>query len=102
MATGAAEGLLIQAILVEITNSKAKVVILTDSQSAKAAAGRAGLGRMKHMEIKYLYWPQLVETGRVQLKRVWTRDNVADLLTKFVDAQTLTVLVKKFDFNMDW
>ena len=81
MVTGCAEGLGLQA-LAEDLGWKVTVRIWTDSSAAKAVAKRRGLGKLRHVELKWLWVQDMVKEGRVQLKTVRGEENVADHLTK--------------------
>ena len=53
-------------------------------------AERTGLPtRAKRIEIRYLYVQQLIRSGRIKLIKIGTKVNIADLLTKFVDGETI-------------
>ena len=56
--------------------------IWTDSSAAKAVAKRRGLGKLRHVELKWLWVQDMVKEGRVQLQTVRGEENVADHLTK--------------------
>ena len=53
-----------------------------DSQSAKAWASKRGLGRMKHVMLKYMYVQDVVEKKLTNLAYISTKHNKADLMTK--------------------
>ena len=53
-----------------------------DSQSAKAWASKRGLGRMKHVMLKYMYVQDVVEKKLTNLAYIRTKQNKADLMTK--------------------
>ena len=55
---------------------------------AKATIGmlhRQGLGKMRHVEVGHLWIQQAVRTGRIILKKVFGTENIADLMTKYLD-----------------
>ena len=79
--TGAAEGLAVQAIASEM-GWPMKVRIHTDSSAAKAVASRRGLGKLRHIELKYLWVQELVQQQRITLKKIQGIRNPADHLTK--------------------
>ena len=79
--TGCAEGLGIQALL-EDMGWVVKVRLWTDSSTAKAVAGRRGLGKLRHVELRYLWVQEMVRSGRVLVSKVQGEENVADHLTK--------------------
>ena len=53
-----------------------------DSQSAKAWASKRGLGRMKHVMLKYMFVQIVVEMKLANLANINTKQNKADLMTK--------------------
>ena len=53
-----------------------------DSQSAKAWASKRGLGRMKHVMLKYMCVRDVVEKKLVNIAYINTKQNKADLMTK--------------------
>ena len=61
---------------------KSAVKVWTDSTTAKAVAGRRGLGKLRHVELKFLWVQEVVRNGRVDIHKVWGERNVADHLTK--------------------
>jgi hypothetical protein len=81
MVTGGGEGLGMQA-LAEDLGWEVKVRVWTDSSAAKAVANQRGLGKLRHVELKWLWMQEMVKEGRIQLKTVRKDENVADHLTK--------------------
>ena len=79
--TGAAEGIGMCS-LAEDLGWKMRIRIWTDSSGGKAAASRRGLGKLRHVELKYLWVPESVKSGKVEMKTVRGEDNIADHLTK--------------------
>ena len=53
-----------------------------DSQSANALASKQGLGRMKHVMLKYMFGQDVVEKKQTTLAYANTRSNKEDLMTK--------------------
>jgi hypothetical protein len=81
MVTGCAEGLGMQS-LAEDLGWRMDVRIWTDSSAAKAVETRRGLGKLRHVELKWLWVQDMVKEGRVKLRTVRGDENVADHLTK--------------------
>ena len=72
--------------------NKAKVTtrIHTDSTSGKSIATRIGSSKKaKHIELKHLFVQQLVQSGTLSIHKVGTLDNLADIFTKYIGAETL-------------
>ena len=74
---------------------KTEVQIWTDSSAAKAIANRRGLGKLRHVELKWLWVQDIVKEGRVKLKTVRGTENVADHLTKPKTKAEMEELLKK-------
>ena len=81
LATGIAEGMVTKHLLQELGH---EVILMNhvDSQSAKAWASKRGLGRMKHVMLKYMFVQGVVEKKLTNLVYINTKQNKADLMTK--------------------
>ena len=66
--TGAAEGLGMQSMMADL-GVTTHVRIWTDSNAAKAIASRRGLGKTRHVELRYLWLQDVTESGRVKMRR---------------------------------
>jgi len=73
--------------------------IRTDSSAAKAMNERRGLGTVRHLESRHLWLQQRVHQGLVCIGKEKGTENVADLGTKYVPADTLQKLLKKLGFK---
>ena len=89
--TGIAEGLALGNFLVEACLcTKFQLLVYTDSSAGKSIATRLGVSKKtRHIDLRFLYMQQLIKSGIVQLQKVAGTINPADLLTKYVDADTL-------------
>ena len=65
----AAEGLGLQALAKDM-GYEMKVRIWVDSTTAKAIAARLGLGRVRHLEVKYLWAQQALKRKRFEILKV--------------------------------
>jgi len=54
LVTGCAEGIGLQSVLMDL-GVKAEVKVWTDSSTARAVASRRGLGKLRHVELKFLW-----------------------------------------------
>ena len=59
-----------------------RVRLYTDSTSAQQIAERRGLGRLRHVEPRWLWLQDEFRAGRLDLARVNTLARPADLMTK--------------------
>jgi hypothetical protein len=81
LARSAAEGLGIQALMKDL-GWDARVRVWVDSSAAKSIASRIGLGKIRHMEVKFLWIQQMVKNRRIQIRKIRGDANPADNLTK--------------------
>ena len=58
------------------------VVVRTDSSSGLAVGSRRGLGRLRHVQTRYLWVQQRVQEGYIRLKKEPGDTNVTDAFTK--------------------
>ena len=59
-----------------------EVTMWTDSTAGKSVASRRGLGKMRHVELKYLWVQDIVKEGRLKVRKIEGARNIADHLTK--------------------
>ena len=81
LTTGIAEGMVTKHLLQEFGHEVA-LMNHVDSQSAKAWASRRGLGRMKHVMLKYMLVQDEVEKKLTNLAYINTKQNKTDLMTR--------------------
>ena len=81
MVRAAAEGLGMRAIMGEM-GWEAEVRVWADSSAAKSIASRIGLGKVRHMEVKFLWLQEAVKARKVEVRKVAGSANPADVLTK--------------------
>jgi hypothetical protein len=77
----AAEALGLQSILTDL-GWRATIRLWVDSSAAKAIASRAGLGRVRHMEVKFLWLQQALKDKKLFVFKVPGQANPADIMTK--------------------
>ena len=70
-----------------------KLEVLTDSTANLGMHNRIGSGRVRHLDVKWLWTQEAVQAGRFSLKEVGTHSNVSDLTTKHPDEERLKVLM---------
>ena len=68
-------------------NANAKVC--TDANAAIGIVHRQGLGKTRHVDVQYLWVQQEVYEGRLNVEKVGTQENMADLLTKALEADAI-------------
>ena len=75
------------------------VVVRTDSSSGLAVGSRRGLGRLRHVQTRYLWVQQRVQQGDLRLKKEPGDTNVGDALTKSLDEKRMTNLLMGYEFR---
>ena len=81
MVRAAAEALSMEAIMQDL-GWCAKIVIWADSSAAKSIASRIGLGKIRHMEVKFLWLQEVVKAKKLEVRRIASAQNPSDVLTK--------------------
>ena len=66
-----------------------KIVIKCDSSADRGIAASQGLGKLRHVDVRYLWLQPQVLHGRLKIESVGTKDNWSDLFTKPLDEQTV-------------
>ena len=96
MYDGATRGLGMQTVMTEMGLSpQLKMVrISTDSSVAKSFVATRGLGKMRHLEVKFLWLQEIVQMGNVRVEKVSGATNIADALTKYHGIDKLDALCR--------
>jgi len=63
--------------------------ILTDSTAAKGIAARRGLGKLRHMDMQYLWIQEKLQAKMFKLKKVHGKHNSGDAMAKFLNESTM-------------
>ena len=66
-----------------------------DSTAAKGMTNRKEHGKVKHLQTCELWLQEVVEDKRVDIQKVGTKDNPADLMTKHLDGRTAAEHLKR-------
>ena len=77
----AAEGLGIQSFMRDL-GYQSTIRIWVDSSAAKSISSRMGLGKIRHLEVKFLWVQESVKEKRFQVRKIRGDCNPADVLTK--------------------
>ena len=68
---------------------KTHIVCKIDASAAQGIALRRGLGRIKHIEVTQLWIQDKVANGEIKIKKVGTKENLSDALTKGLSSQDI-------------
>jgi hypothetical protein len=66
------------------------IKLFTDSVAAKGIVTRKGLGKLRHIEVGYLWLQDVAAEKRVQIYKVCGEDNPADLGTKHLSGEVIS------------
>ena len=94
VAKGACEGVGIVGLIEDMSGTRAKIDIATDSSAAKGIATRRGVGKVKHLETRTLWVQDQVERGRLRVRKIDGEHNQADVLTKYLSGGRLSRLLE--------
>ena len=68
-----------------------RIAVKSDASAAIGIANRIGVGKVRHIEVNQLWLQEMVSGGRIRIDKVWSEENLADALTKGVDAQAIAM-----------
>ena len=104
ISTGAQEALYVRNFIMEALHTKrVNVRIHTDSSAGKSMATRQGVSkRARNIVLKFIFIQDLTHGGVVSLHKIPTKDNPADILTKYVTAEVLRWLIYSTGINTRW
>ena len=83
---GSAVGLGLQSLLRD-WGLDLKLEVLSDSSAARGFSNRQGLGKMRHVQTRYLWVQERVKEGHLKVLPVRGKNNPADVLTKAVSGR---------------
>ena len=69
--------------------------ISSDSSAAKGTAGRLGLGKLRHVDTRYLWLQERVYCGHLSIMKIPGTANPSDVLTKVVPGIKLTAVMER-------
>lgn len=80
-------GLSIRALM-EDWGDKPQLEIFSDSSAARGTANRRGLGKLRHVQTRYLWLQERVAENDLKISVIGTKNNLGDLCTKPVSRET--------------
>ena len=87
LGSGACEGLFICAVAIEL-GVELKLAVHSDSTATISQHTKMGLGRMKHVELRFLFVKDFLKRERLTLCKIPGTENPADLGTKVLEVDT--------------
>ena len=67
-----------------------QVKLMMDATAAIGILERRGLGATKHIDTRWMWLQGAIRRGDIELLKVHTKENPADLMTKFLTAEETT------------
>ena len=83
MVKGGSVALGFQAMIGEL-GEKLGIELKCDASAAVGMVMRRGLGRVRHIDVTQLWLQEKAASGQISIKKVGTKENVSDCLTKGV------------------
>ena len=71
-----------------------------DAKATIGMVNRAGLGKLRHVDVGHLWIQQAVRSGRISVKKVLGTENIADLMTKYLDGPASSKHMVAMGFDM--
>eukprot|EP00971_Amphidinium_carterae_P333640 6468467-Amphidinium_carterae.1 len=80
------------------------IEVYSDSSAARAFAQRMGLGAQKHVSTRYLWIQERARSGDIVIKKVGTKVNIADCLTKVLAGTAIRKHLQNmgFEYRTEW
>ena len=78
---------------------KARLTLNIDAEAARAIASRQGVGKIRHLEVRFLWLLDVVRSGIVCLSKVWGNTNPADALTKPMSLRETSELLERVGYS---
>ena len=98
IAMGCAQALGLQSLLRDL-GWKIEVKVRSDATAAIGIARRKGLGKVRHLDCTDLWVQDKIRSKQILLEKVLGTENVADVLTKYVDKATLDRALPKMGLH---
>ena len=96
---GAVEALGLTALAEELHMELRAPRVGSDSTAARGTIARHGLGKIKHLELKYLWVQEVVRAKRLVIVKEESATNFADLMTKHLAEPRMIELLEKAGYE---
>ena len=95
---GAAELIGLQSLATDL-GKRLAIELRVDAKATIGIVTRSGLGKMRHIEVGHLWIQQAIKNGRLAVKKVLGTENIADLMTKYLDHGTVSRHMDRLGFQ---
>ena len=98
-ASAVSVGIHIKEVVTFLTRKQATLTLHLDSSAAQGIIARQGKGRVKHLQIRTLFLQELHKTGELEVSKVGTKENTADIGTKPLSHSRVNLLLHWLGFQ---
>jgi len=96
---GASRALGVQALMDDM-GCECKIKMRSDSSAGRAISLRKGTGKVRHLQVKYLWIQDALFEKRLVIEKVKGIENPADIGTKYLMAHEVQAVAEKYGFIM--
>ena len=96
---GASRSLGIKALMDDM-GMEVEVVLKSDSSAGRAISLRKGTGKMRRLQVKYLWLQDATYEKRLNVEKVKGTENPADVVTKYLTGEEMKKVVNKYGVIM--
>jgi hypothetical protein len=96
---GVSRALGVQALM-EDMGVNCKVVIRSDSSAGRSISLRKGTGKVRHLQVKFLWLQDELFEKRLEVTKVKGTENPADVVTKYLMHHEIKAVTEKYGFVM--
>ena len=75
-------------------------VVCSDASAAISIVHRQGLGKMRHVEVQYLWVQGEIAEKRLRVLKVPTKENIGDLMTKALNQEFIAKHLKAMSIHI--
>ena len=80
--------------------TEVEVVLKSDSSAGRAISLRKGTGKMRRLQVKYLWLQDATYEKRINVEKVKGTENPADIVTKYLTGEEMKKVVNKYGVIM--
>ena len=88
--------------MMEDMGIKLSAILYTDSSAAKGMMTKRGLGRTKHVDLRYMWVQDIARERRLEIIKITGIDNCADLMTKHVCRAQLEKCLRQMNCDVSY
>ena len=77
-----------------------KAQVMTDASAALGIAQRKGLGKLRHIDVQWLWLQEKVQRGNLKASKINVKETPADLLTKHLSCDDMKKHLTKLGFEL--